>query len=222
MDLDTGAILSATVQDASEGDTATLPETLTMAAEEVEAVDPEAGGVEEVVANKGYRSDKTLVALEEIGVRSYISEPERGRRRRQDKKAGETRAEKRAAQQALYGNRRRTRGDRGRRLQRRGGELVERPLAHQYETRNLRRVWVRGRGMCASGCSFRAAGCNLGLLLRRLTGVGTPRSLQGRVLSAICGLIGRLIELWCRLTGAWGPKWRPAAFVGSIAHRQAA
>ena len=145
VDLDTGAILSATVQDASEGDTATLPETLAMAAEGVEAVDPEGGGVEEVVADKGYHSDQTLVALEQIGVRSYIWEPERGHRRLQDKKTGETPAEKRAAQQALYENRRRIRGDRGRRLQRRRGELVERPFAHQYETGGLRRVWVRGR-----------------------------------------------------------------------------
>ena len=110
VDLETGAILSSTVQDASEGDSATLPETLTMAAEQVEAVQPDGEGVEEVVADKGYHSDKTLVALDEIGVRSYVSEPERGRRCWQDKKTGETSAEKRAAQQALYGNRRRIRG----------------------------------------------------------------------------------------------------------------
>ena len=93
---------------------------------------------------KGYYSDKTLVALDEIAVRSYISEPERGQRCWQDKKTGETPPEKRAAQKALYGNRRRIRGDRGRRLQRRRGELVERPFAHQHETGGLRRVWVRG------------------------------------------------------------------------------
>ena len=75
---------------------------------------------------------------------SYVSEPERGRRCWQDKKTGETPVGKRAAQKALYGNRRRIRGDRGRRLQRRRGELVERPFAHQYETGGLRRVWVRG------------------------------------------------------------------------------
>ena len=138
VDLKTGAILSATVQDASEGDSATLPETLTMAAEHVEAAEPDGEGVEEVVADKGYHSDKTLVALGEIGVRSYLSEPERGRRCWQDKRTGETPTEKRAAQQALYGNRRRIRGDRGRRLQRRRGELVERPFAHQYETGGLR------------------------------------------------------------------------------------
>ena len=41
VDMDTGAIVSVTVQDASDGDTATLPETLIMAAEQVELVQPE-------------------------------------------------------------------------------------------------------------------------------------------------------------------------------------
>ena len=137
--------MSVTVQDASKGDTATLPETLTMAAEQVEAVHPAGKGVEEVVADKGYHSDATLAALEEAGVRSYLSEPDRGRRRWRDRKTGELSAEKAAAQRSLYGNRRRVRGGRGRRLQRKRGERVERPFAHQYETGGLRRVWVRGR-----------------------------------------------------------------------------
>ena len=101
VDMDTGAILSATVQDASDGDTATLPETLIMAAEQVEAVQPDGPGVSEMVADKGYHSDETLVGLKEVGVRSHVSEPERGRRCWQDKKTGETPPEKRAAQKAL-------------------------------------------------------------------------------------------------------------------------
>ena len=222
VDLETGAILSVTVQDASEGDTATLAETLTLAAEEVESVQPDGSEVEEVVADKGYHSDATLAALDEIGVRSYIAEPDRGRRRWQDKKTGETPPEKRAAQQVLYGNRRRIRGDRGRRLQRRRGELVERPFAHQYETGGLRRVWVRGRENVRKRVLLQAAGCNLGLLLRRLTGVGTPRSLQGRALSAILGLIGRLTGLLGRLTSVWAVKWTPVGLGHSIAHPQAA
>ena len=116
----------------------------------------------------------------------------------------------------------RIRGDRGRRLQRRRGELVERPFAHQYETGGLRRVWVRGHENVRKRVLIQATGCNLGLLLRRLTGVGTPRSLQGRALSAICGLIGRLTALWERLTASWGFQWTSAGLVGSIAHRQAA
>ena len=222
VDLETGAIVSVTVQDASAGDPATLPTTLIMAAEQVEAVQPAGAGVEEVIADKGYHSDETLVALDELGVRSYVSEPERGRRRWQDKKTGETPPAKRAAQRLLYGNRRRIRGARGRRLQRRRGELVERPFAHQYETGGLRRVWVRGHDNVRKRVLIQAAGCNLGLLLRRLTGVGTPRSLQGRALSAIYRLIGRLIDRWRRLTDSWGPECRLAAFVDSIAHRQAA
>lgn len=122
------------------------------------------------------------MALEELGVRSYVSGPERGRRRWQDKRTGETPPEKRAARKALYGNRWRTRGNRGRRLQRRRGELVERPFAHQYETGGLPRVWVRGHGNVRRPVLIQAARCNLGLLLRTLTGVGTPRNLQGRAL----------------------------------------
>ena len=206
VDMDTGAIVSVTVQDASDGDTATLPETLIMAAEQVEAVQPEGAGVEEVVADKGYHSDETLVGLGEVGVRSHVSEPERGRRCWQDKKTGETPPEKRAAQKALYANRRRVRGRRGRRLQRRRGEVVERTFAHMYETGGMRRVWVRGHDNVRKRVLLQAAACNIGLLLRRQTGVGTPRSLQGRALSAIYGLIGRWRGCWERLRRVWGLK----------------
>ena len=222
VDMDTGAIVSVTVQDASEGDTATLPETLITAAEQVELVQPDGRGVEEMVADKGYHSDETLVALGEVGIRSHVSEPERGRRRWQDKKTGETPPEKRAAQKALYANRRRVRGRRGRRLQRRRGEMVERTFAHMYETGGMRRVWVRGHENVRKRVLLQAAACNIGLLLRHQTGVGTPRSLQGRAVSAICHLIGRLIDCWGPLRRLWGFKWTPTALVGSIAYRQAA
>ena len=99
---------------------------------------------------------------------------------------------------------------------------MERPFAHQYETGGLRRVWVRGHENVRKRVLVQAAGCNLGLLLRRLTGVGTPRSLQGRALSAILGLIERLMDLWGRLNGLWGAKWAPAAPWGSAARPQAA
>ena len=222
VDMDTGAIVSVTVQDASDGDTATLPETLTAAAEQVELVQPDGRGVEELVADKGYHSDETLVALGEVGVRSYVSEPERGRRCWQDKRTGETPPAKRAAQQALYANRRRVGGRRGRHLQRCRGEVVERTFAHMYETGGMRRVFVRGHENVRKRVLIQAAACNIGLLLRHQTGIGTPRSLQGRAFSAIFRLIDRLIDRWGRLTRPWGLKWTPPAPLGSIAHRQAA
>ena len=76
--------------------------------------------------------------------------------------------------------------------------------------------------MSASRVLLQAAAWSIGLLLRSQTGIGTPRSLQGRAVSAICRLIGRLIDRWGRLTRAWGSKWTPATLAGSIAHRQAA
>ena len=78
VDLETGAIVGVTVQDASAGDTTTLVDTLVTAAEQVEAVG--APGIAEVVADKGYHSNETMVGFAAIGVRSYVSEPDRGRR----------------------------------------------------------------------------------------------------------------------------------------------
>ena len=80
VDLETGAIVGVTVQDADDGDTTTSIETLIDAAERVETVQPDGDGIEEVVGDKGYHSNQSLVDLEAVCVRSYISEPDRGRR----------------------------------------------------------------------------------------------------------------------------------------------
>ena len=81
---------------------------------------------------------------------------------------------------------------------------------------------VRGHENVRKRVLIQAAACNIGLLQRRQTGVGTPGSLQGRAVSAICRLIGRLLDRWGRLRRLWGFKWTPTAFVGSIAHSVAA
>ena len=113
VDLETGAIVAVTVQDADEGDTTTSRETSIKAAEQVETVRPDGGGLEEVVGDKGYYSNQSLVDLEGVGVRSYISEPDRGRRNWNKNPE---------ARDAVYRNRRRIRGARGQRLLRlRGG-----------------------------------------------------------------------------------------------------
>ena len=78
VDLETGAIVGVTVQDADDGDTTTLVETLITAAEQVEAVLPAGAGIAEVVGDKGYHSNETMVAFRELDIRSYISEPAGG------------------------------------------------------------------------------------------------------------------------------------------------
>ena len=184
VDLETGAIVGVTVQDADEGDTTTSRETLIDAAERIEAVRPDRDGIQELVGDKGYHSNQSLVDLEAVGVRSYISEPDRGQRNWKKNPA---------ARDAVYRNRRRIRGPRGLRLLRLCGERLERPFAHLYETGGMRRVYLRGHANILKRLLIHIGGFNLGLLMRHLIGVGTPRGLQGRIV-AILGVLVTLIR----------------------------
>ena len=78
-----------------------------------------------------------------------------------------------------------------------------------YETGGMRRVWVRGHENVRKRVLLQAAACNIGLLLRRQTGIGTPRSQQGRAVSVIFGLITRWI-------GRCEPLMRVWALMGSV------
>jgi len=190
VDLETGAIVAVTVHEATAGDTATLPETLTAAADQVERVQPDGDGVEEAVADKGYHSNQMLVDLEAVGIRAYISEPYRGRRNWDGKPD---------ARDAVYRNRRRIRGARGKRLLRDRGERLERPFAHLYRTGRLRRTHLRGHTNIRKRVLIHAGGFNLALLMRTLIGVGTPRSLQGR-------LVALLTAMWMLVHRYWTPN----------------
>ena len=157
---------------ADQGDTTSMIETLIEAAEKVEEALPCSDGMQEVVADKGYHSTARMVDLAAVGVRSYVSEPKRGRRRWKGKLE---------ARDAVYANRRRIRGARGRRLLRRRGELLERPCAHLYETGGMRRSHLRGGENLLKRLLIHVSAFNLGLLMRQQPGVGTPRGLQGRL-----------------------------------------
>jgi transposase len=195
VDLETGAIVGVTVQGADHGDTTTLAETLTAAADELEAVatvtDEHTAVIDEVVLDKGYHSNQVLVDLTALDLRTYIAEPDRGRRN-WEKKA--------AARDAVYANRRRIRGTRGRALQRCRSERLERPNAHLYETGGMRRTHLRGHANILKRLLVHIGGFNLGLLMRTLVGVGTPRGLQGRmasVVAAIVALITTIVDRRC-------------------------
>lgn len=199
VDLETGAVVAVTVQGADQGDTTTSIKTLIEAAEQIEAVVAESEGPKEVVADKGYHSNQALVALEAVGVRSYISEPDRGRRQWKDNPE---------ARNAVYRNRRRIGGERGKRLLRKRGELLERPFAHLYETGAMRRVYLRGHQNILKRILLHAAALNLGLLMRTLFGVGTPRSLQGRAAAlfiVVWSLVTHSDTLWARLRSWYRP-----------------
>ena len=202
VDLETGAIVGVTVQGADQGDTTTIAETVTTAAEELEAVaaatDGETAVIDEVVADKGYHSNQVLVDLAALDLRTYIAEPDRGRRN-WTKKA--------AARDAVYANRRRIRGARGRALQRRRSERLERPNAHLYETGGMRRTHLRGHANILKRLLVHIGGFNLGLLMRTLIGVGTPRGLQGR----LAALVALIIALWTHVVDCWRDRQTPSA-----------
>jgi transposase len=191
VDLETGAVVAVTVAGGAAGDTETILETLPQAGEHIaevaattnneevgERVHPE--GPREAVTDKGYHSNDTLQTLAEAEVRTYISEPDRGRRRWQDKPE---------AQQAVYGNRRRIHGEHGKQLLRRRGELLERSFAHAYETGGMRRVYLRGRENVLKRVLIHVGALNLSLVMRQLTGKGTPRGWQGYSADAVLALL---------------------------------
>ncbi|MEX0774252.1 MAG: transposase [Phycisphaeraceae bacterium] len=189
-----GAILAVTIQPADSGDTTSWRPTVeeTCANHHALLNDPLTAEqvhdepVEELVADKGYHSNQTMADYQEIGTRSYVSEPERGRRKWEGKAQ---------EQRAVYANRRRVRGRRGKVLLRRRGELLERSFAHCYDTGGMRRTHLRGHANILKRLLVHAGGFNLSLVLRRVLGVGTARGMQDRGAAPRSGVgaaLGRL------------------------------
>jgi transposase len=191
VDMESGAVLAVTLQGADQGDPTTLVETIVAATENLRAVSDDArvedklheNWMSEVVADKGYHSNGSMTDLEEMNIRSYVSEPDRGRRNWTDK------AEE---QRAVYANRRRIKGDRGKRLMCQRGEKVERSFAHNYETGAMRRTHLRHHDNIAKRLLIHVGGFNLGLVMRQLIGTGKPRCLQG--FSVL--IFGLILSVW--------------------------
>ncbi len=191
VDMETGATVAVTVQPGDRGDTMSIGGTLCEVMENLDEISDEETCYEmkEVVADKGYHSNAVLRDLTEMEVRSYASEPDRGQR---------TWIGKQHERDAVYANRRRIRGERGKRLLRKRGELLERPFAHCYETGGMRRTHLRGDANILKRLLIHVGTCNLALLMRQLLGVGTPRGLQGRaaaLMTAVMALSARLAAL---------------------------
>jgi transposase len=215
VDMDTGAIVAVTLQAADQGDTSTLDETLCEAGEQLaEQIRREAEsrpqdqakvhlqGIEELVTDKGYHSSAVVQRMKSYEVRSYI--PEKKQKGRRDWQG------KRAEQQAVYANRRRVRGEYGKSLLRRRGELIERSFAHCYETGGMRRCHLRGRQNILKRQLIHVGAFNLSLILRKLLGAGTPRELKNRAGQ----LVARLLRFVLCLMATLSPARRVTAAAG--------
>jgi transposase len=199
VDLETGALVAVTLQGADQGDTTTIIETAIAAADQIEEAQAEEEApqpLEELIADKGYHSNQTMIDLEAVGLRSYVAEPERGRR---------DWSKEPAAQTSVYANRRRIGGSRGRRLMRQRGERIERSFAHLYDTGGMRRTHLRGHTNILKRLLIHAGGFNLGLVMRHLFGIGTPRGLQDRPATVMAALLALLSATRCWLVAisAW-------------------
>jgi transposase len=188
--LETGAIVAVTTHGGAAADTATVEETVIEAGVAVAALVAETtpegtypvhpDGIQEVVADKGYHSNDVAVALRDLEVRTYIAEPERGERNWNGKAA---------EKEAVYANRRRVRGERGKRLQRGRGEKIERNFAHQFDTGGMDRLWVRGLENVHKKLLIQAAACNIALLMRSIYGAGKPKAAHDGLRSAVFAIL---------------------------------
>ena len=211
VDMETGAIVAVTLHGADEGDTQTIQETVAEAGERITSVVADtdndevalrvsAEGPRELITDKGYHSRAVVTQMAEWGLRTYCSEPDRGRQRWPGL---------RREQRAVYANRRRIGGERGRRLLRQRGEKLERWNQHLYDRGGMRRVHLRGRENILKRLMVHSGAANLGLLMRKLFGKGTPRALQGRLrtLFSSLGAFPCLFSATARLVRNLGRWW---------------
>ncbi len=182
VDLDSGAVVAAEVHPADQGDTTTMPGTLASAAERLAAVEvaPTPEDPAELAADKGCHSRAGLKSLEDGPWKSRIAEPRRDEFLRWH---GDD-----AARRAVHNNRARLLSGVARRAFTLRAELVERGFALTLDRGGMRRAWLRGREKVQKRYLIHVAGYNLGLIMRLLTGAGTPRELAARA-SAWVGAI---------------------------------
>lgn len=192
VDLDSDLVVAAEIHPADHGDTATVEDSMVAAQAHLKAV-VGAPTIEELAADKGYHAAETLTMLdEEMDIRPYVPEP---KRRHDSKWTGKPAGQRRA----VVNNRRRLKRAKGKRLQRRRSELVERTFAHICDSGGMRRSWLRGTVNVVKRYVIAAAAHNLGRILRKLTGVGKPKALQKGGDEAEGGPARRLTAWWRRM-----------------------
>src|SRR3954447_22681170 len=192
LDLDTGAVVAAEMHLADQGDTTTLTDTLESAARHLAAVEaaPSAEAPAEMVADKGYHSRGVLKALDDGPWKTRIAEPKRDGFSRWH---GDD-----AARRAVVNNRTRLLSGVAHVAFKLRAEVVERGFALILDRGGMRRAWLRGRENLHKRYLIHVAGYNLALIMRLLTGSGTPRGFRARVLASLAAAVtptGGLVAL---------------------------
>jgi len=193
-------ILAAEVRSATDADTATLADSSAPAQLNLKAAGSDAV-IEEAAADKGYHAAKTIELCDFFDVQTYIPEPERAGK----SKLGE---KPEAERKAVVNKRRRVGRAKGKQLQRRRSEVVERTFAHLCETGGARRSHLRGLVNVTKRYRIAAAAAahNLGRILRKLTWIGKPRVLQGAK-GGLSGASRGSGARWEAIYRRWSNRW---------------
>ncbi len=200
VDVMSEAIVATTVTFADKSDPQSAPDTLSLAEANVVLAGSETE-VTEVVMDKGYHDNAWLADLTTRGIRTYVPERRQKSRRWTNKPA--------ACQAAFRANRRRVRGKKGRQLNRWRSERCERTFAHVCETGGGRRSWLRGQTNVSKAHTLKCAAYNLGLRLRKVWGMGKPRSAKAGAAGPFLA-ISAFALLTVAITGgtmSWMVRW---------------
>jgi transposase len=198
VDLKSDLILAAEIYPADHADTQTLVDSVLDAVDNVQQVDA-AIEIEEIVADKGYHAAETIELAEDLNFRTYIPERKRRHRSRWTDKPAEF-------QQAVYANRRRLQRAKSRKLQRLRSERCERTFAHVCDTGGMRRSWLKAVVNVSKRYLIATAAHNLGRSLRKLFGVGKPKTVQD--LGELIALVQLRITRWIALLTC-GSRYAP-------------
>jgi hypothetical protein len=213
--LESELILAAEIRPADQGDSQTLVDSVLKAQENLQGAEIETE-IEEAAADKGYHAAETIELADALGLRTYIPEPKRKDERVWSDKPAELK-------RAVYENRRRMKRAKGKRFGRLRSERVERSFAHVCDSGGMRRSWLKGVIDVTKRYLIAAAAHNLGRILRKLFGIGKPKTLQGgyvaETLAALVYLLGialracgaAIVEVRRRMLADLAPKMRTVA-----------
>jgi len=199
VDLDTTALVAVTLHGADVGDTTSLsrpPSRPRNKSRPRTAASSTPAALTEIVADKGYHSNQTMIDLEAVAVRSYIAEPERGRRNWT--KTAE-------AQAPVYGNRRRVRGARGSASCDGAANTWSGPSPHVRHRRTPAHA-LAGTSEYPEAVARPCRRVQSRFAHAENIRAGTPRALQGRRFdpSSLEIALGTLVDLvWTRVTRLW-------------------
>jgi transposase len=196
-DLESGAIVAATVRGGDEGDTTGLAERVLAAGETLSRVceDPKQERVlKSLTADEGYFAVEEVGCLQAERVRVIVGDPHASKRK-PEKQDGIVRG-------VLWRARRAVKSKSGKALLRKRGEYLERGFCHVLDHGGLRRATLRGRENLTKRQVGAALAFNLSLLMRHLTGHGTPKQWLAAVHDAAFGLVDRLSRWIGRLAAA--------------------